>query len=211
VCSIVFETEDGAHGTDGLHAEKTVSFSQAEVNNDRCPYTALARKAVESYVSDGTVIDVSDALMDGLASEMTERKAGVFVSLKIGGQLRGCIGTIAPTQSSIAEEIIANGISAAVRDPRFPPVSLSELPELTYSVDVLGESEQVHSLSMLDIKRYGVIISSGVKRGLLLPDLDGVDSVEEQIDIAMRKGGIQKDDDISVQRFEVVRFREQRK
>ncbi|MBQ9478432.1 MAG: AmmeMemoRadiSam system protein A, partial [Selenomonadaceae bacterium] len=121
------------------------------------------------------------------------------------GQLRGCIGTIAPTRDSIALEIVQNAVSACSRDPRFSPVTVDELNELEYSVDVLGEPERVFSMNDLDVKRYGVIVESKGRRGLLLPDLDGVDTVEEQVKIAMRKGGIPTTESINLWRFEVVR------
>ena len=112
------------------------------------------------------------------------------MSLHKDGRLRGCIGTIAPTEETLAREIVQNAISAGTRDPRFPPVQAEELDRLEYSVDVLGRPEPVNSLDQLDPKTYGVIVSYGRKRGLLLPDLDGVDTVEEQVSIARRKGGI---------------------
>ena len=137
---------------------------------------------------------------------MYSRRAGVFVSLKEEGRLRGCIGTIAPVRGSIAEEIIENGISAAAKDPRFHAVEPEELDRLEYSVDVLGETEKIDSPEKLDVKRYGVVVSRGYRRGLLLPDLEGVDTVEEQIGIARRKAGIPEDaEDIRLERFEVVR------
>ena len=142
---------------------------------------------------------------EGLPEEALSKRAGTFVSLKKFGQLRGCIGTISPTAGNIAEEIIQNAISAAVRDPRFPPVTASELKDLVYSVDVLGDTENIGSPDQLDVKKYGVIVSSGHKRGLLLPNLDGIDTVEEQISIAMQKASIKKGEKIQLQRFEVVR------
>ena len=130
----------------------------------------------------------------------------MFVSLKEEGKLRGCIGTIAPVRGSVAEEIIENAVSAAVRDPRFHAVEPEELERLVYSVDVLGETETIDSPEELDVKRYGVVVSRGRRRGLLLPNLEGVDTVEEQIDIARRKAGIPEDaEDIRLERFEVVR------
>ena len=137
---------------------------------------------------------------------MYSARAGVFVSLKEEGKLRGCIGTIAPVRGSVAEEIIENAVSAAVRDPRFHAVEPEELERLVYSVDVLGETETIDSPEELDVKRYGVVVSRGRRRGLLLPNLEGVDTVEEQIDIARRKAGIPEDaEDIRLERFEVVR------
>ena len=129
------------------------------------------------------------------------------MSIHKQGRLRGCIGTIAPTQSSLAEEIIRNAVSAAAHDPRFDPIRPEELPWLEINVDVLGEAEDIASESELDVKRYGVIVSSGPKRGLLLPDLDGVDTVDEQVDIAMKKGGISPREKITLERFEVIRHR----
>jgi AmmeMemoRadiSam system protein A len=136
---------------------------------------------------------------------MMEERAGVFVSLKKHGQLRGCIGTIAPTCPSIADEIIQNAISAGTKDPRFSPVRESELDDIVYSVDVLGEPEPVDDVSQLDVIRYGVIVSSGYKRGLLLPNLEGVDTVEQQVEIARQKAGIGRNEDYSLERFEVIR------
>jgi hypothetical protein len=115
-------------------------------------------------------------------------------------------GTISATEENIAKEIIQNAISAAVRDPRFPPVTSSELKDLVYSVDILGETEDIDSPEELDVKKYGVIVSSGYKKGLLLPNLEGIDSVDEQIWIAMQKAGIRKGERIRLQRFEVVRY-----
>ena len=166
------------------------------------PYVQLARKTVETYVRTGKKIRVPE----GLPEEMYSRRAGVFVSLKEEGRLRGCIGTIAPLRGSIAEEIIENGISAAAKDPRFHAVEPEELDRLEYSVDVLGETEEIDSPEKLDVKHYGVVVSRGYRRGLLLPDLEGVDTVEEQIEIARRKAGIPEDaEDIRLERFEVVR------
>ena len=143
---------------------------------------------------------------EGLPQEMYSNRAGVFVSLKEEGRLRGCIGTIAPVRASIAEEIIENAISAATKDPRFQAVEPEELERLIYSVDVLGETEEISSEAELDVKRYGVVVSRGYKRGLLLPNLDGVDTVDEQVTIAKRKAGIPEDaEDIRLERFEVVR------
>ena len=121
--------------------------------------------------------------------------------------LRGCIGTIAPVQDSIAEEIINNAVSAVSRDPRFDKVREDELDLLEINVDILGEPEDIEGPDELDVKRYGVIVTCGYKRGLLLPDLEGVDTVEDQIDIARRKGGISPHDDYTLQRFEVIRYK----
>ena len=127
------------------------------------------------------------------------------MSLKIDGRLRGCIGTIMPVQSCIGEEIIENAISAAVRDHRFSPVTPEELPLLTYSVDILGSPEPIQSVDQLNTQRYGVIVQSGLKRGLLLPDLAGVDTPQEQVRIALEKAGISSYANYTMERFEVIR------
>ena len=165
------------------------------------PFVRLARMTVESYVRDGKKPEVPE----WATAEMRVRRAGVFVSLHEEGKLRGCIGTFLPTRGSIAEEIIDNAVSASTRDPRFSPVRPDELDLLEISVDVLSEPEVITSWEELDPKRYGVIVSSRYKRGLLLPDLEGVDTADDQIAIAMKKGGITERDRITLERFEVVR------
>ena len=165
------------------------------------PHARLAKMVVESYVGQGKVPDVNDA-----EAELGGIRAGVFVCLKKSGDLRGCIGTIEPTARNIAEEIRNNAISAAIRDPRFPPVGLEELAKLTYSVDVLEEPEDIPDMSYLDPKVYGVIVrSNGGRSGLLLPDLEGVDTAEEQVRITMMKAGIRPGETVELQRFKVTR------
>ncbi len=166
------------------------------------PWVRLARLSLETYVGTGRRLQ---GLPDGLPAEMEAQAAGTFVSLHLHGQLRGCIGTTAPTTPSVAEEIVRNAVSAGTADPRFPPVEKEELEMLEYNVDVLGAPEPIESAAKLDVKRYGVIVSSGGRRGLLLPDLEGVDTVEEQIDIARRKGSIGENEPYTLERFEVVR------
>ncbi len=165
------------------------------------PWVRLAWQSVEAYVRHRRVI----AVPGGLPRELTDRRAGAFVSIHKQGRLRGCIGTIAPVRDSLAEEIIANAVSAAARDPRFDPIRPEELRWLEISVDVLGEAEDIASEAELDVKRYGVIVSRGRRRGLLLPDLDGVDTVAQQVAIARRKAGIGPEEPVALQRFEVVR------
>jgi len=166
-------------------------------------YVNLARKTLESYVSNHKKIKKTNDLDD----ELLKSKAGVFVSLKLDGQLRGCIGTIAPTRSCIAEEIIQNAISAGTEDPRFYPVSEEELPRIIYSVDVLGEPEAIQSMEELDPERYGVIVTKGTRRGLLLPNLEGINTPLEQVGIALKKAGISEHESYSMERFEVVRHK----
>lgn len=164
-------------------------------------YVRLARLGVETYVKTRR----KAALPKGVPDELLNTRAGAFVTLHEHGRLRGCIGTIEATQDSVAEEILQNAVSASSYDPRFAPVSEDELAGLVYSVDVLGRAEPVESAAALDPKRYGVIVESGNKRGLLLPDLDGIDTPDEQIAVARQKAGIGKSEPVRLSRFEVVR------
>ena len=170
---------------------------------------SLARLSLETYVLSGGIRVRVDDLPDGraLPPELLQRRAGCFVSLKKDGELRGCIGTIAPTKTSLAEEICANAVSAGRYDSRFEPVEAEELNDLVYDVDVLGDPEPIASEDELDVRKYGVIVSTrDGRRGLLLPDLDGVDSVREQVSIAAQKGGIDLfGDDYRLERFVVER------
>jgi len=175
----------------------------AETKAREDTYVRLARMSLETYVRTGR----RAKLPDGLPEEMLKNRAGVFVSLKKDGRLRGCIGTIEPTADSIAEEILRNAISAGTGDPRFDPVTEDELDSLVYSVDVLGKAEPAASLDDLDVKRYGVIVTKGYKRGLLLPNLEGVNTPGEQVNIALQKAGIPRNAEYTMERFEVVRHR----
>jgi len=168
-------------------------------------YVRLARLTLENYVIKHKKFKITEDLK--LEKELLEKRAGVFVSLKMDGKLRGCIGTISPTTSSIADEIIQNAISSGLEDPRFYPVSEDELSKLEYSVDVLGEAEKIESMDELDPKSYGVIVSLGNKRGLLLPNLEGVNTSLEQVNIALQKAGILPNEKYSLERFEVVRHK----
>jgi AmmeMemoRadiSam system protein A len=194
-------TADG--GRESLLPE-IIADKQAKIRRIRGgedDYVRLARESVEHFTQTGKKLN----LPAELPLEMLENRAGVFVSIKKNGSLRGCIGTTEPTCASVAFEIVQNGISACSRDPRFEPVAPDELPELTYSVDVLFPPEPIADKSLLDVKKYGVIVSSGHKCGLLLPNLDGVDSIDEQLRIAMQKAGIKPSDKYALERFEVVR------
>ena len=164
-------------------------------------YVRLARASLTSYITTGQVIDIP---VDAPAS-MLEQQAGAFVSLHKNGQLRGCIGTIEPVMRNVAYEIIQNAISASTRDPRFPPVTADEIDDLEITVDVLGPTEPAESFADLDPKRYGVVVSHRGRRSLLLPNLDGVDTIAEQVSIALRKAGISPDANYKMERFEVVR------
>jgi AmmeMemoRadiSam system protein A len=173
------------------------------------PLVKLARATIEGYVL-GSQIPQAPPEAE-LAPEM-KQQGGVFVSIKKRGQLRGCIGTIEPRQANVAEEVIQNAMSAATRDPRFPPVDARELGDLEISVDVLGSPEPIDSLDQLDPKRYGLIVQSlanPLKRGLLLPDLPSIRTAEEQFHhTKVYKAGILDDDEpIQMYRFEVVRYK----
>ena len=166
------------------------------------PLARLAKDTVELYVRKGRIYEVRE---DDLTPEMTGR-AGVFVCLKIFGQLRGCIGTFQPTEPDIAHETVRNAISAATCDPRFACLRTDELDAVEYTIDVLTPPEKVASKSELDPRRYGVIVQAGGRRGLLLPDLEGVDAVDYQIGIAMQKAGIPPGTPVELSRFEVKRY-----
>ena len=170
------------------------------------PLVDLARRTVEAFVRDGREIEPPE----DLAPEM-QRRAGAFVTLRRRGELRGCIGTIVPVCDNLAHEVIRNAISAATRDPRFPPVTTRELADLEFKVDVLGEPELVNSTDDLDPKRYGLIVQSvrePWRRGVLLPDLEGIDSVEKQLYWTRHhKAGItDPDEPVEMYRFEVTRL-----
>jgi AmmeMemoRadiSam system protein A len=160
----------------------------------------IARTVIRHYVTTGG--------LEGLSAlpVLDMPPAGCFVSMKKHGELRGCIGTIAATRPTLVEEIVRNAVATSTEDPRFEPVTADELDELDVSVDVLGPSEPVSSRAELDPSVYGVIVTSGYRRGLLLPDLGGVDSVDAQLAIACRKGGILPDEPFRIERFRVTRY-----
>lgn len=165
------------------------------------PLVRLAKKTVDAYVRKGEVFQPKR-----LTAEMKEQ-SGVFVSIHKLGELRGCIGTFEPQHDNVAEEIVANAISSAARDPRFLPVTKKELKNLDYSIDVLSKPERVESQKQLDPKRYGVIVEAGWRKGLLLPDLEGVNTVDEQVEICRLKAGIEPDEEVELYRFEVKRYK----
>ena len=199
------------------HADVTgVGYGICSFRPDDNPdiYVRLARLSLESYIRDGRRLripeDIEGILDEGetIPEELLNTRAGAFVSIHKNGDLRGCIGTIGPTSSSVAQEISNNAVSASTRDPRFPPVRVSEFDSLEINVDVLMPPEDIDSLDKLDVRKYGVIVSTpDGRRGLLLPDLEGVDTVEDQVSIAMYKGGIGSHEKYYLQRFMVVRHR----
>ena len=200
ICSFIPKGED-----EGRHfLEQRLKSVQADLEKKRKKsdaYVKLARESAEYFVKNGEVMPLPDWVPDELLND----RAGAFVSVHKFGALRGCIGTIEATQKNLAQEIIHNAVSAVSKDPRFEQVTEDELKYLDINVDVLGQAEPIKSQAELDVKKYGVIVQSGYKRGLLLPDLDGVDTVEQQVDIARRKGGIAPGEDVELFRFEVVR------
>lgn len=200
VCEYLVCNENPQRNFKEQHEEKERERVAGQIRKQDA-YVALARRAVEEYTRTGQMISVPP----GLPEELYRQQAGVFVSLKENDSLRGCIGTVQAAESTLAEEIIYNAVGACSRDPRFQPVEAEELDRLTITVDVLGEVEQVNSVDELDEKRYGVIVSNENSQGLLLPNLDGVDSVQEQIGIAKRKAGIQEQEEVELRRFEVIR------
>lgn len=161
-----------------------------------------ARNCLESYVGQGERAVLPDPLPEEL-----QKEAAAFVSLKKDGQLRGCIGTLQPVRANLGQEILENAISAGTQDYRFSPVTEDELDDLVYSVDVLGKPEPIASMSELDTRKYGVIVRSGGKSGVLLPDLEGIDTPEQQVDIALQKAGIRKGEAYNMERFEVKRYK----
>jgi AmmeMemoRadiSam system protein A len=166
------------------------------------PLAKLAKDTVDLYIREDKILEVRE---EDLSPEL-KQQAGVFICLKIDGTLRGCIGTFQPAEPTIAHEIIRNAISAATCDPRFSCVRADELDAMEYTVDVLTPPEPVKDKSELNPRRYGVIVQAGGRRGLLLPDLDGVDTVDFQISIAMQKAGIPSGTPVSLFRFEVKRY-----
>ena len=165
------------------------------------PIAQLAKETVDNYIRSGKIIEP-----EKLTAEMKDR-AGVFVSIHKKGALRGCIGTFEPTQKNVAEEIIHNAVQSATQDPRFSRIKPDELEDLDYSVDVLTSPKPVADISKLDPKKQGIIVQCGWRRGLLLPDLEGVDTVQQQIEICKMKAGIHSAEPVEVFSFEVRRYK----
>jgi AmmeMemoRadiSam system protein A len=171
---------------------------------EKSVYAKLARYTIEKFIREEKVVDEVPEWVD---KELYQKKAGVFVSIHLkNGDLRGCIGTIEATQDNLVREIVHNAISAAVRDPRFPPLTEDELNNIVVNVDILSPPEPVTSISELDPKIYGVIVKSGYRRGLLLPDLEGVEDVETQLSIVLQKAGISPQENYEIYKFKVERY-----
>ncbi|HEY5594118.1 MAG TPA: AmmeMemoRadiSam system protein A [Nitrospiria bacterium] len=165
------------------------------------PLVELAKQAICEYLDARTVIQAAAALQEAFP-----QPAGVFVSLKKNGQLRGCVGTYQPTQPTVADEVIHNAIASATRDPRFSPLTVMELNQIECSVDVLTRPVPTTRRD-LNPQRFGILVVQGSKRGLLLPDLDGIRTAEQQIQMAKEKAGIFADADCALYRFNVQRYR----
>jgi AmmeMemoRadiSam system protein A len=178
-----------------------VGYACASFVSLRDPYVALAKLAIRNIVLDHLTMIVPS----NTPGRLLNQKAGVFVSIHKHGHLRGCIGTISATTASIAQEIITCAIWAATEDYRFTPITPDQLDHLSIHVDVLGPAEPIDTKEKLDPKRYGVIVSKGARKGLLLPDLQGIDTIDQQISIALQKAGIRDDEAYSLARFEVIR------
>lgn len=202
VCEFKILEEDNNRHFDLIY-QKQKEQKILSIRNNEDTYVKLARMSLEYYIKTHKVLKTPN----DLDRKLLDNQAGVFVSLKKDGMLRGCIGTIVSTTDSIADEIINNAISAGTKDPRFEAITEDELPEIVYSVDVLGEAEPINSIDELDAKKYGVIVTKGNRRGLLLPNLEGVNTPKEQIEIALSKAGIKESENFSIQRFEVVRHK----
>ncbi len=167
------------------------------------PLVELARATIEAYVREGRVLRPHEA-----PAPVSGEPAGVFVTIHTQSthELRGCIGTIQSTTPDVAEETIRNAIAAATRDPRFPPLTPPELDDLDIDVSVLHPAEKISSLDMLDPQRYGVIVQHGRRRGLLLPDIPGIDDAKTQVDLARQKGWIGRDEPVELWRFQVDKY-----
>jgi AmmeMemoRadiSam system protein A len=172
------------------------------------PYVSLVKSTVENYVKEGKAISPPPDLPE----ELLKKKAGVFVTIEKGKELRGCVGTYLPTKENIAKEIISNAIAAASQDFRFGPIQKEELPHLSYTVYLLSEPEPIKNIKELNPKKYGIIVktvASPQKSGLLLPDLEDVDTIEEQISIACQKAGIDlTEEKILIYKFTVKKYKE---
>ncbi|MDM8533354.1 AmmeMemoRadiSam system protein A [Clostridiaceae bacterium HSG29] len=198
-----FIKDDSKNIYDILLNDEIIKHKKIVENEDE--YVKLARTTIEEYIKNGNKINVDKM---NLPVEMLENRAGVFVSIKKHSLLRGCIGTTGMgMEKNIAKEIVRNAIEASTKDPRFNEVEEYELNELVISVDILEKSEKVNDLKELDVKKYGIIVESGYKRGLLLPNLEGVDTVEKQLEIVLRKAGIVENEDYTVEKFRVTRHK----
>ena len=204
---MVASVEIGKPNSDDDEDSTAGSLVDRATRQPQHPFVQLAKEAVECYVRADMATWPRELPLESEVAIERQPPSGVFVSIKKWGDLRGCIGTIEATQMNVAMEIVHNAVAACSRDPRFLPITKEELSHLTYSVDILTEPELVEGPQDLDPGRYGVIVECGMHRGLLLPDLEGVDSVEEQVRIARSKAGIGDEESVRLYRFEVQRYK----
>ena len=208
ICAFQGGEADSQRQFGRIYLEKA-DEAMEEVRAKEDAYIRAARLSLEEYIRKGRRLkgagDLPAELRRDLPGQLLQERAGAFVSLKKAGQLRGCIGTIRPVQPNLLAEILHNAVSAATEDPRFNPVEEKELSQLTVSVDVLGDPEPIQSMDELDVRRFGVIVANGFRRGLLLPDLEGVDTPAQQVEIALQKAGIKKGEAFQMERFAVIR------
>ena len=200
----VAKFKTGADDEKRLFGEKYEQKRREEIAKRRekeDSFVQWARRCVETFVKTGKPIE----FQNDLPEELMQTKAGVFVTLKENGQLRGCIGTFEAARENIAQEIWHNAVSACSQDHRFSPVRPEELDDIVYSVDVLTKPQPVNDVSALNPKVDGIIVQSGAKRGLLLPDLEGIDTLDQQIAIAKQKAGIASDEKVQLFHFQVKR------
>ncbi|MDP2232001.1 MAG: AmmeMemoRadiSam system protein A [Actinomycetota bacterium] len=197
---LLARASDAISGGDAVADTPQSGSKGGAAGHDESEIVVLARRAIDAYLRTRAEIRP-----DPFTDEALPTRAGAFVSLHLHGALRGCIGTISPTEPTLGMEVVRNAIQAATQDPRFPPMTTDELGELDISVDVLHAAHECE-FEDLDPAKFGVIVTAGWKRGLLLPDLEGVDTAEEQVDIASRKAGISPDDKIRLERFRVDRY-----
>lgn len=171
----------------------------------RHPLVRLAVEAIQAFVVEQRIIEPPESLFAEVPA--ARERAGAFVCLKVGEQLRGCIGTTEPTQATLAREVIQSAIGAATRDPRFPALYHAELEDLVVSVDALGAPELILDFSELDHLRYGIIVQSDTRHGVLLPDIEGIDSVADQVTHVLNKAAVEPGEPVQYFRFEVTRYR----
>ena len=176
----------------------------ANMESTESTFVKLARRTLEVFLTEHAYPQFEEELQE---EPLLQTRSGVFVSLKENGRLRGCIGTFMPEQDNLMREIMVNAVRAATEDPRFYPVQAAELSSLTISIDVLSAPEPVSGIEQLDAKRYGVIMVADRRRSLLLPDLEGVDTVEQQLTILRQKGNIREEETVKLFRFTVSRYR----
>ncbi|HCX65842.1 MAG TPA: AMMECR1 domain-containing protein [Eubacteriaceae bacterium] len=208
---------EGPYGVGYMTAK--VDLLEEEATGEKDEWVQLAKASIQAYCDEKEALDYSrykERLEQSEEGEkrlktleiLEKQQAGAFVSIHKQGELRGCIGTLMPVTDNLAREIIRNAIEASAYDPRFEPIQSGELDDLQVKVDVLGKPEKISSADQLDVKKYGIIVEKGHRKGVLLPDLEGIDTVEEQIRIAKIKAGIEAEEVVSMYRFEVVRHEE---